>query len=367
MILQTGEMRSLCASNRVLLSAGALALTLVTLAGPSPITLAADETERDAVLLECCELPDKNLTLTENDLDGIVSRFTGEVPIKLQHVDSPLDPFGSVKRIWRDGTRLLGKLTFPPAIAALVRERGALALSCGLNRSPLSLSEVSLVIKGRLAAATLLSEDDAAELARLRLENTAQRVDAQVVSLKLAGKIVPATEAAARVLLMASDSSKILLVDGNSLSTAAAFAAYLAVQPSLITLGELRSLAAVELAGVTGQADGNAATLLTMDQREWLEKSLGVKADDVAKTITADKAKAAGRSTMRPECRGSIMNTSASEDRLHVFISRPPGPHSGGGRHSASRVAVSVGVQAPGSSRHRSTPLSKSWMTRWPR
>lgn len=270
-------------------------MTQILLAATAAFVLLAEETERDAVLLECCTLPDKDLTLTETDLDGIAARFTPNTPVKLQHTDTALDPFGVVKSVQRVGKQLLGRLSFAPAIAALVRERGALALSCGLDRSPLTLSEVSLVIKGRLPAATLLSDTDAAELAQLRLDNArilaegrVREVDAQIVTLKLAGKVIPATEAAARVLLSAGDSSQIRLTDGNSLSTAAAFAAYLAAQPPLITLGQL-----TQLAGLTGMADGNASTVLTQDQRDWLEKSLGVKADAVVKTMDADKKKAA--------------------------------------------------------------------------
>ena len=277
-------------SNMILLSA-ASAVALVTLAAPAPLALADDQTERDAVLLECCDLPDKQLTLTEADLDGIVSRFTGDVPIKLQHVDSPLDPFGAVKSVWRSGKQLLGKIAFPPAIASLVRERGAAALSCGLDRSPLSLAEVSLVIKGRIPAATLLADDERAELERLRAETIQQRVEAQIVQLKLAGKVIPATEAAARVLLGAGDASKVLLTDGSSLSVAEAFAAYLTAQPPLITLGELTQLTVPAGAHATGDgATGDTATL-TNDQKEWLSKSLGVDPAKVEETMRRDKAK----------------------------------------------------------------------------
>ena len=267
----------------------------VQLAATAAFTLAAGETERDAVLLECCTLPDKQLVVTADDLDGIVSRFPAAgVPVKLQHTDTSLDPFGVVTAVRRVGVQLLGKISFAPAIAALVRERGALALSCGLDRSPLSLSEVSLVVKGRLPAATLLSDTDAAELvqlrkehARLLVEGNAARVDAQVVALKLAGKIIPATEAAARVLLAAPGSALITLADGNTLAVADAFRVYLDSQPPLITLGQLES---VRLASVDSMADGNGATTLTQDQRAFFEKSLGVNPDDVVKTMADDKA-----------------------------------------------------------------------------
>ena len=276
--------------NMIFLSA---ALVAITLAAPTPpggiLTLAAGETERDAILLECCDLPDKQLVLTEADLDGIVSRFNGDVPIKLQHVDSPLDPFGAVTSVRRVGKQILGLLTFPPAIAALVRERGAGALSCGLTRAPYTLAEVSLVVKGRLAAATLLDDTEVAELIRLRAETSKQRVDAQIVTLKLAGKIIPATEAAARVLLMAGAGAVVHLADGATQSAGEAFAAYLAVQPPLVTLAQLVPDATSQ-AGLIGDAGD-----ITLDagQREFYTKSLGVDPEKVLATMKADKMKAA--------------------------------------------------------------------------
>ena len=298
------DMRLLRRDNLILLSGAAVAIML---AAPTPpggiLTLGADETERDAILLECCDLPDKQLTLTEADLDGIVSRFSQQVPIKLQHVDSPLDPFGAVQRVWREGKQLLGRIAFPTTIAALIRERGASALSCGLTRSPYSLAEVSLVVKGRLASAVLLSDTEQAELVRLRSESLAlrlevdrQMVDAQIVAFKLSGKIIPATEAAARVLLSAGAGAVITLADGATQSAPAAFAAYLTAQPSLVTLGELALLTGAGGAaagGATGDgATGDAATHLDEDARAWLKKSLGLDPDKVEATMTADKKKA---------------------------------------------------------------------------
>ena len=300
------DVRLLRRDNMILLAA---AMVAVTLAAPTPpggiLTLSEGETERDAILLECCDLPDKQLVLTEADLDGIVSRFVPDVPIKLQHVDSPLDPFGAVQRIWREGRQLLGRIAFPPAIAALVRERGASALSCGLTRVPYSLAEVSLVVKGRLASAVLLSDSDQAELIRLRSESLALRmevdrqlVDAQIVAFKLSGKIIPATEAAARVLLSAGAGAVITLSGGGTQSAPVAFAAYLAAQPSLVTLGELKALQlaqtvdATSQAGLYGSATGNGAeegVTLDDDQRAFLSKSMGLDPDKVAATMTADK------------------------------------------------------------------------------
>ena len=171
-----------------------------------------------------------------------------------------------------------------------MRERGAAALSCGLERDPLTLAEVSLVVKGRIPAATLLADDERAELARLRAENSAQRVEAQLVALKLAGKVVPATEAAARVLLAAGEATRITLADGASRSVAEAFAAYLDAQPPLVTLGEMTQL----LGGASGAAAATEEDRLTPDQRRWLQASLGVDPDDVEARMRAEKSRATG-------------------------------------------------------------------------
>ncbi len=112
-------------------------------------------------LLEAGAYPDKKLTLTEADLDEIVTQFTGNVPVKVEHVDSPLDPLGTVRRVWREGTALLATLAFPDDLAGFLRRRGAAKLSVGLGREPLALREVSLVLKPRVASATLMSGEEA--------------------------------------------------------------------------------------------------------------------------------------------------------------------------------------------------------------
>ena len=255
----------------------------VVLSAPgAALVLSEGETEREAVLLECCDLPDKGLTLSEGDLDGIVSRFTEPVPLKLEHIDTPLGDLGTVRRIWRDGKRLLGKIALPADMAGLVRARGCKGLSCGLSRAPLALAELSLVLKPRVAAAVLLSDDDAAELVRLRAEVVQQRVDAQIAGLKRAGKIVPATEAAARVLLSAGDANTVTLADGGAQGVSAAFAAYLDAQPAVVVLSEVSP-------GSAGTADGGEEIPLDASQRAFLEKSLGVKPEDVQATLRGMK------------------------------------------------------------------------------
>ncbi len=211
----------------------------VILEAPSPLTLSEEEmtSERPARLLEAGEYADKALSLTESDLDAIVSRFTAGVPVKVEHTDSPLDPLGRVQRVWREGNALLGVLAFPDDLAGFLRRRGAAKLSVGLSREPLALLEVSLVLKPRVASAAFLGESTLnAEIVRLRAALSAREADAQVAAFKAQGRIVPASEAAARALL-ASDCGHVLLAGGAE-PVASVFRRFLQAQPPVVLLGE---------------------------------------------------------------------------------------------------------------------------------
>jgi len=130
----------------------------VTMEAPAALVFSDGEmsAERDALLLECGTYPDKGLTVTEDDLDGIVERFSADgAPVKVEHMDTPLDPLGRVQKVWRDGSVLMAKLLFPPDMASFLRRRGVQKLSVGLSREAvgLALAEVSLVLKPRVQAA----------------------------------------------------------------------------------------------------------------------------------------------------------------------------------------------------------------------
>ncbi len=314
----------------------------ITLDAPVPLAFSDGETggtgesaeerrcERAARLLETGDYPDKNLRLTEDDLDGIVARFSGEaspVPVKVEHVDSPLDPLGHVRRIWRDGSALFGTLAFPDDLAAFLRRRGAAKLSVGLARTPLALREVSLVLKPRVAGAVLMGEDGSpapnnggedrpltpnsggtgrdvaapagslptppllgaggpnAEIIRLRAELTRRDaqilmrdVDAQVAAFKVQGRIVPASEAPARALLAAAGEASVTLSEGPE-PIARVFRRFLEAQPPAVSFGE----------AVGG--GGETASVFTQDEHMFLSKRLGVDPDRVAALIREEQAR----------------------------------------------------------------------------
>ena len=256
---------------------------------PQAVTLAAEEMsrERQARLLVAGAWPDKRLTVTEADLDAIVARFAADaVPVKVEHVDSPLDPLGLVRRVWREGPALMGRLAFPPDLAGFLERRGIAKLSVGLDRDPLTLAEVSLVLRPRVAAATLLSEGcpgepEGSELARLRAELAAQRVEGQVARLKASGRVTPASEPLARVLLAAGDGARVTLSDGTDLPVGDVFRRFLEAQPSALTFGEL--------ARAGSQANGEEYEHpFTSEEAEVLRR-LGVSPADVAMTMAAER------------------------------------------------------------------------------
>ena len=279
--------------------------TQITMDAPTVISFTGEEMsqERDALLLECGTYPDKGLTVTEEDLDGIVARFSGDgAPIKVEHMDTALDPLGRVQKVWRDGSVLMAKLLFPEDLAGFLRRRGVQKLSVGLAREKvgLALAEVSLVLKPRVAAAAMFGEEpnpppprDAGtppetggkgvetmteakdrEIARLSAALTAREVEGQIASLKAAGRVVPATEHLARALLSVPQTALTTLTDSAApLPVSQVFLSYLEAQPPVVEFKEM--------AGMGGASDGGSRShhhaqgdlpTLTAEEEDFLKK-----------------------------------------------------------------------------------------------
>ena len=274
--------------------------------GPVP----GADAERDARLLVAGEYPRKGLTVTEADIDALVANFADPVPVKLEHVDTPLDPLGTVRTVWKerfgDGAALMGRLAFPPEVAALLARRGAERLSVGLLKGPAwRLLEASLTLRPHVAGATLLSDTvlsgtplhdgERAELGRLR----AERLEARVGALKASGRLLPSAEGPARALLSLEslDDGAVTLSDGGVESVSAAFLRFLEALPPRVRFGELAgavtlsaaaSGAAASVSGGFG-ADDFTEEDFTAEEREVLRR-LGVDPADVAGRMGAERA-----------------------------------------------------------------------------
>ncbi len=125
------------------------------------------EVLRDAKLFEAGVYPDRDVEVTEGDLDRIVGNFE-EVPIKVEHHDSPLH-LGGIKKLWREGKELFGTLAFPRPAWELIKHSDARKLSVSMPRDKSRLVEVSVVRSPRIADARIfaLEENDAQEVVAL--------------------------------------------------------------------------------------------------------------------------------------------------------------------------------------------------------
>jgi hypothetical protein len=255
--------------------------------------------EKDAKIFEAGEYPDKEITIGEEDLDGIIENFT-EVPVKVEHTDSPLDPLGTVKRIWRRGRELFARLAFPSDLAGFLERRGIKKLSVALHKDPLRLAEVSLVLSPRVPSAAMFGQtgehgdadlsnpkseirnpqcggevnddmadqDKDARIRELQFALRAKDVEAKLGELKAQGKVVPAAEAYAREILLQGD-GKVTFGEGEA-TVAQLFECFLDAQPKVITFGELAP-----------SVIGNASPL-TAEEEELLAK-LGVTREQMQK------------------------------------------------------------------------------------
>lgn len=263
----------------------------IVMDAPAPVLFSDGQMERDARLLVAGEYPGKKLKVTEADLDSLVANFSGPVPVKVEHIDSPLDPLGLVERVWREGQELRGRIKFPAEMAAFLSKRDAHKLSVGLLKEPQwKLLEASLTLTPHVPTATLLSDGERGELVQIRQQLRQQTVDAQIVQLKAQGRVVPATEGLARTLLAADDGAVVTLSDGSVSAISDTFYQFLQAQPPLVSFSEMaRAQAGVTLSGVPG-ASGAAASEFTDEEQEVMRR-LGVSPEDVSKTMASDRAK----------------------------------------------------------------------------
>lgn len=179
------------------------------------------QAHRVARLFVAGEFPDKNLTVTEADLDGLITRFhaTGaRRPVQIEHIVSPLDPLGEVVGLHRCGAELFGLLVFSAGVEAHLQKRGVENVSVALVRENdvngdtggFSLKEVSLVLKGRIPSATLFDEtalhtsagDSGANRVRVQEKGNESTSD-KMARFRALGKLTPATEPLAAILLSA--------------------------------------------------------------------------------------------------------------------------------------------------------------------
>ena len=118
-----------------------------------------DFVERECLLFEAGEYPDRQVTITPGDLAEIAANTPAEVPVRVEHMaETPFDgALGVMTRVRADGGRLWGTLRQPVEAWRFVRRAGARALSIGLDLAARRIAEVSFVCRPRVAAAQVFS------------------------------------------------------------------------------------------------------------------------------------------------------------------------------------------------------------------
>jgi hypothetical protein len=119
----------------------------------------ADAVEREALLMEAGEYPDKGVTITEESLQQMAESGVG-APVIVEH--RPTLVLGWIRELWRKGKQLWGKLALKPHANQLIEESAVKGLSVGLRRTPdggYALQEVSLTATPRVTNAQLFGTE----------------------------------------------------------------------------------------------------------------------------------------------------------------------------------------------------------------
>jgi hypothetical protein len=122
---------------------------------PAEQKFSDDAIERDALLMEAGEYPDKGAIITEESLQQMAESGVG-APVIVEH--RPTLVLGWIRELWRKGKQLWGKLALKPHANQLIEESAVKGLSVGLRRTPdggYALHEVSLTTSPRVPNAQL--------------------------------------------------------------------------------------------------------------------------------------------------------------------------------------------------------------------
>src|SRR5262245_55442289 len=116
--------------------------------------------ERECLLFEAGEYPDRGVSITEDDLREIAANTADEIPVRIEHLhESPFDgALGVVTRIRAVGSKLWGTLRQPVEAWRFAQKAGARALSVALDVAGKRLVETSFVCRPRVAGAQVFGD-----------------------------------------------------------------------------------------------------------------------------------------------------------------------------------------------------------------
>lgn len=118
--------------------------------------------ERECLLFEAGDYPDKGVSVSHEDLIEIARNSPAEIPVRIEHLpETPFDgALGVVGEVRAEEGRLWGKLKIPAETWSFVRRAGARALSVALDMATKRLTEVSFVSHPRVRSAMVFCGED---------------------------------------------------------------------------------------------------------------------------------------------------------------------------------------------------------------
>lgn len=110
-------------------------------------------------LFEAGEYPDKNFSLTEEEMDAAVAAYSGGAQMNIEHRKSILDgQLGDIRRVWRKGKELYAEFAVPKWLDAAAKAQGAaLKVSAEFDRATKQLTGAAWTINPRVTDAALMA------------------------------------------------------------------------------------------------------------------------------------------------------------------------------------------------------------------
>ena len=142
--------------------------------------------ERECLLFEAGEYPDKGVSVTMEDLVEIARNSSEDIPVRIEHLpETPFDgALGVVGEVRAEEGRLWGKLKIPAEAWSFVSRAGARALSVALDMAAKRLTEVSFVSHPRVRSAMVFCGEDNLLRMEVILPEMETRDDESGTSLK---------------------------------------------------------------------------------------------------------------------------------------------------------------------------------------
>ena len=118
--------------------------------------------ERECLLFEAGDYPDKGVNVSREDLIEIARNTPSDIPVKIEHLpETPFDgALGVVGNLKEFEGKLWGKLKIPAETWQFVKRAGAKALSVALDMASKRLTEVSFVSHPRVKSAMVFGGEN---------------------------------------------------------------------------------------------------------------------------------------------------------------------------------------------------------------